>query len=121
MRPKVIILDEPTSLLDPRTAMELVSLIKVLSKVKGITFIVVEHRLDLLTAVADRMVVMNEGTVALEGTPTEVLSDERAIGLGIAVPVVARLYSQLQKSGMDLGPMSLTAEELCAAVNKATK
>jgi energy-coupling factor transporter ATP-binding protein EcfA2 len=78
MKPQIIILDEPTSLLDPLTASELVSLVKQLNHDLNITLLLVEHRLDLLANIADRMVVMSNGEIVLEGTPARVLSDERA-------------------------------------------
>ena len=69
MRPQLVILDEPTSLLDPKTAAELVGLVARLRHELGTTFVVVEHRLDLLVKVADRLVVMYVGRMAMEGAP----------------------------------------------------
>jgi energy-coupling factor transporter ATP-binding protein EcfA2 len=115
MRPKLVILDEPTSLLDPETATELVELVSKLRKELGTTFVVVEHRLDLVARVADRMVVMNQGRKVLDGTPKEVLFGEEASGYGISVPAVARLQRMLEKDGRVregklLGPTELAAE-----------
>jgi energy-coupling factor transporter ATP-binding protein EcfA2 len=76
MKPRLVILDEPTSLLDPKTAAELVDLVARLRKELGATFVVVEHRLDLLGQVADRLVVRDEGRKVLDGTPKEVLFGE---------------------------------------------
>ena len=112
MRPKLVILDEPTSLLDPRTASELVSLIQDLNARLGITFVVVEHRLDLLTKLATRMVVMNEGRKVLDGTPSEVLTNERVGAYGIVVPSATRLYSELAKEGVKLARVPLAPSEL---------
>lgn len=112
MRPKLVILDEPTSLLDPKTASELVSLIQDLNTRLGITFVVVEHRLDLLTKLATRMVVMNEGRKVLDGTPSEVLTNERVGAYGIAVPSATRLYSELAKEGVKLERVPLAPSEL---------
>lgn len=112
MRPKLVILDEPTSLLDPKTASELVSLIQDLNTRLGITFVVVEHRLDLLTKMATRMVVMNEGRKVLDGTPSEVLTNERVGGYGIVVPSATRLYSELAKEGVKLARVPLAPSEL---------
>jgi energy-coupling factor transporter ATP-binding protein EcfA2 len=112
MRPKLIILDEPTSLLDPMTASELVLLIQSLNKELGITFVVVEHRLDLLVRIANRMIVMSNGKKILDGPPEEVLSDERAESLGVLVPPVPKLYSLLAESGISLGRVPLTPKEL---------
>ena len=99
MRPRLVILDEPTSLLDPKTAAELVNLVAKLRRELGTTFLVVEHRLDLLVKVADRMVVMNEGAKVVEGTPKEVLFGDQAEGYGVAVPSVTKLQKMLAKDG----------------------
>ncbi len=121
MRPKLIILDEPTSLLDPRTAMELVDLVGKLRKELGTTFVVVEHRLDLLVKVADRMVVMSQGAKVLDGTPREVLFGEEAEGYGVAVPAVTKLQKMLAKDGRVTTDALLTPEELALEIGKWMK
>lgn len=118
MRPKLVILDEPTSLLDPKTASELVTLISELNRKLGITFVVVEHRLDLLTNVATRMVVMSEGRKVMDGKPAEILSDERVEAYGIAVPSATRLYSELAKEGINLTRVPLSPSELIEELNR---
>lgn len=115
MRPRLVILDEPTSLLDPKTAGELVAIVARLRKELGTTFVIVEHRLDLLVKVADRLVVMNEGKKALEGTPREVLFGEEAERYGVATPAVTRLQRMLAQDGLTrteslLGPGELATE-----------
>jgi energy-coupling factor transporter ATP-binding protein EcfA2 len=121
MRPRLVILDEPTSLLDPKTAAELVGLVAKLRKELGTTFLVVEHRLDLLVKVADRMVVMNEGAKVVEGTPKEVLFGDQAEGYGVAVPSVIKLQKMLAKDGLLRVDGILSPEELAqklAGVNR---
>ena len=100
MRPRLVILDEPTSLLDPKTAAELVELVGRLRKELGTTFVVVEHRLDLLVKVADRIVVMNEGRKALEGTPEEVLFGDEAEAYGVTIPSITKLQKMLAADGV---------------------
>ena len=112
MNPKLIILDEPTSLLDPRTALELVDLLQKLRKENGTTLVVVEHRLDLLVTVADRIVVMNEGTKVLDGSPKDVLFGDLAEGYGISVPAITRLQKLLAKDGRVASDRLLSAKEL---------
>jgi len=112
MRPRLIILDEPTSLLDPKTAMELVDLVARLRKELGTTFVVVEHRLDLLVKVADRIVVMNAGAKVLDGTPRDVLFGEDADGYGVSVPAVTRVQKMLAKDGLAPDDKLLGAAEL---------
>jgi energy-coupling factor transporter ATP-binding protein EcfA2 len=116
MRPRLVILDEPTSLLDPKTASELVDAVARLRKELGTTFVVVEHRLDLLVKVADRMVVMNEGRKALEGTPAEVLFGEEAEKYGVATPASTKLQKMLAKDGLAKEDALMTPAELAAAV-----
>lgn len=116
MRPKLVILDEPTSLLDPKTAAELVDLVGRLRHELGTTFLVVEHRLDLLTRVADRLVVMSDGKKAMEGSPKEVLLNDEAEGFGISVPAVTRLQKMLLMDGRASTERLLSPRELAAAV-----
>jgi len=116
MNPRLVILDEPTSLLDPKTAAELVSLVGRLRKELGTTFVVVEHRLDLLVKVADRMVVMNEGRKVLEGTPKEVLFGDEAEAYGVSVPSVTRVQKMLAADGVLAAERLLGPGELAQAV-----
>ncbi len=118
MRPRLVILDEPTSLLDPRTATEFVGLVARLRKELGMTFVVVEHRLDLLVEVADKMVVMSEGRKVLEGTPREILFGDEAEGYGVAVPAVTRVQKMLVRDGRVASDRLLTAAQLAATLEK---
>jgi energy-coupling factor transporter ATP-binding protein EcfA2 len=121
MNPRLVILDEPTSLLDPKTAAELVGLVGRLRKELGTTFVVVEHRLDLLVRVADRLVVMNEGRKALEGTPKEVLFGDEAEAYGVSVPSVTRVQKMLAADGVLATNRLLSPGELAQAVEGARR
>ncbi|MDE1858251.1 MAG: ABC transporter ATP-binding protein [Thaumarchaeota archaeon] len=112
MRPRLVILDEPTSLLDPKTAGDLVALVAGLRKELGTTFVVVEHRIDLLVKVADRLVVMSEGKKVLEGTPRDVLFGEEAESYGVATPSVTKLQKMLAHDGLATGGALLSPAEL---------
>jgi len=116
MNPRLVILDEPTSLLDPKTAAELVGLVERLRKDLGTTFVVVEHRLDLLVKVADRMVVMSEGKKVLEGTPKEVLFGDEAEAYGVSVPSVTRVQKMLAADGVLTTERLLSPGELAQGV-----
>jgi len=116
MNPRLVILDEPTSLLDPKTAAELVGLVGRLRKELGTTFVVVEHRLDLLVKVADRLVVMNEGKKALEGAPKEVLFGDEAEAYGVSVPSVTKVQKMLATDGVLATDRLLSPGELARAV-----
>ena len=118
MRPKLIILDEPTSLLDPKTALEVVSLIERLNRELGITFIVVEHRLELLIPIAHRLVVMDGGSKVMDGPPQEVLADARVESYGVGVPPISRLYNLLSKGGTRLPRVPETPEEMAEELNR---
>ncbi|MBI3859014.1 MAG: ABC transporter ATP-binding protein [Thaumarchaeota archaeon] len=121
MRPRLVILDEPTSLLDPRTAAELVELVGRLRKETGATFVIVEHRLDLVTRVADRMVVMDRGAKVLDGTPSQVLFGDEAELYGIAVPAATRLQKLLAKDGAVGTDRLMGPEELAAETGRGKK
>jgi energy-coupling factor transporter ATP-binding protein EcfA2 len=117
MQPKLVILDEPTSLLDPMTATELVATVDELRRETGTTFVVVEHRLDLLVRVADRLVVMNDGMKVLEGRPGDVLANKDAEGYGVAVPMLSRLANSLKEDGVRLTSNLLGPAEFAKEVN----
>ncbi|MDV3277262.1 MAG: energy-coupling factor ABC transporter ATP-binding protein [Nitrososphaerales archaeon] len=121
MKPRLVILDEPTSLLDPKTASELVLSVDKLRKETGTTFVVVEHRLDLLVRIADRLVVMNDGRKVMDGRPGDVLANEDAKGYGVAVPVLSKLENSLMGDGVRLSSNLLGPAELADEVNSTVK
>lgn len=114
MEPDILILDEPTSLLDPYTASELVLTIKKLRDTLGMTILIVEHRLDLLANIASRILVLSEGKLVLDGKPRDVLTKSEVIDAGVTVPVITMLHNMLRKKGISLGNSSLTVDELVA-------
>jgi energy-coupling factor transporter ATP-binding protein EcfA2 len=112
MKPKLVILDEPTSLLDPMTARELVSIIKEINRKTGTSFIVVEHRLDLVVTIADRLVVMHEGKKVIDDKPERVLLDYDPEPYGVLVPAITKLQKGLRDDGIIIQGKILTPEEL---------
>lgn len=111
MQPKVLILDEPTAGLDPMGKNNLLELIKTYNQKTGNTVIFVSHNMDDVAQVAQRVIVMNEGEVALQGTVDEVYSQgERLSQLGLDVPEITSLFIELKKSGFDLGDTEYTVE-----------
>src|SRR5436853_6917722 len=102
MKPSVIVLDEPTSFLDPRTAEEVMAAVDTLRRENRITVIVVEHRLDLVGRYAERIVVMDHGRIVADGKFEDVLDSEfdRLSGLGIGLPKVSLLWSLLKRDGL---------------------
>lgn len=111
MKPDVMVLDEPTSFLDPLGAQKIFEVIDDLNKKLGITVILVEHRLDLASRYANRVIVMDEGKVALDGKPLEVFSSERARLIGVGIPKATRLYQILRESGVHLNKVPVNSRE----------
>ena len=101
MRPKILVLDEPTSFLDPKSAEEIVAVIAKLSHDIGLTTLLVEHRLDIVSRYANRVIVMDRGKVELNGAPSEVYND-RARLIGIGLPRVTMLFHLLRTDGFDV-------------------
>jgi len=122
MQPEVIVLDEPTSFLDPLGAKKIFEVIYELNRKLGITVVLVEHRLDLTARYADHIIIMDNGKVVLEGKPREILSSEEARLIGVGIPKATRLYQILQKDGVKLGgTVPLCSEEMAAMLREALK
>jgi energy-coupling factor transporter ATP-binding protein EcfA2 len=120
MQPEVMILDEPTSFLDPLSAKRIFEVIADLNKNLGITVVLVEHRLDLTAAYASHIVIMDEGKIALDGDTREILRSEQARLIGIGIPKATRLYQILKKDGIDLGDaIPLSSTEMAALLRGA--
>jgi len=111
MQPDIMILDEPTSFLDPVGAEKIFEVLNELNKKLGITIILVEHRLDLAAKYANHVIVMNEGKVALTGTPREIFTSEKARLIGIGIPKATKLYQHLKQNGVELRAVPVTPEE----------
>ena len=109
MHPSVLVLDEPTSFLDPKSAEEIVQIIAKLSRELQLTTLLVEHRLDVVSRYANRVVVMDNGKIALNGTPREVYNDKARL-IGIGLPKVTMLFHLLRKDGFDVNN-PITIEE----------
>ena len=116
MKPKILILDEPTSLLDPFTAESLVQLIQSLRETLGITVLIVEHRLDLVAKICDRIVVVDEGKLAFEGSPRKVLSATDVSKFGVTEPTIVKVAKRLSLQGENL---PLDAEELYQSIRSS--
>jgi len=120
MEPEVIVLDEPTSFLDPLGAKKIFEVIYELNKTLGITIVLVEHRLDLTARYANHIIIMDEGKVVLDGEPREILSSEQARLIGVGVPKATQLYYILKKDGVNLGKsVPLSSDEMAAILKEA--
>ena len=113
MEPKCIVLDEPTAMLDPRGRREVMDTIERLGREKGITVILITHHMDE-AARAQRVIVLDKGTVAADGTPEEVFSQVELLhSIGLAAPETVELCWELNKLGFNLPLNKLNAEN-CA-------
>lgn len=114
LRPSIIILDEATSMLDPRGRGEVIETIMKLQQQENITVISITHDLEE-AAKADRIIVMNQGEVYREGTPVEIFQmDEELVELGLDIPFPVKISKMLTLKGINLDRHYLTEEELVA-------
>lgn len=116
IEPTYVILDEPTASLDPRGRHELLDYIQRLHEDTGVTIVLVSHDMDEIARRADRVVVMDSGRVALEGTPVEIFRGnvDRLVSMGLDVPETARLLHGLEELGLEV-PKGLLSVEECAS------
>ncbi len=116
MHPKVIVLDEPTAMLDPSGRKEVIRAVRALNQVEGVTVILITHYMEEIVY-ADQVFVMDQGKIAMEGTPREVFSRvEELKSLRLDVPQVTLLAYELKKRGLELPDGILTTEELVKAL-----
>ena len=115
MHPKCIVLDEPTAMLDPKGRKEVIRAVRALNDVEGITVILITHYMEEIIH-ADKVFVMDEGKIAMQGTPREIFSQvEWLKELRLDVPQVTLLAYELSQRGLDLPKGILTTEELIKA------
>jgi energy-coupling factor transporter ATPase len=120
MQPEIIVLDEPTSFLDPLSAERIFEVIHELNKKLGLTVVLVEHRLDLTAKYADHIIIMNEGNVCFDGKPREILNTEETRLIGVGIPKATLLYHVLRKEGVNLGNVTpLSSKELAKLLMEA--
>ena len=112
MEPRCIVLDEPTAMLDPNGRHEVIRTVRELNKKKGITIILITHYMEEVIH-ADRIYVMDDGEVAMEGTPEEIFSQvEKLKELRLDVPQVTELAHELRQKGVPLPPCILDIDTL---------
>ena len=115
MRPKAIVLDESTAMLDPKGRREIMDTILKLQREKGMAVVLITHYMDEAIA-ADKIHIMNDGEIIASGTPREVFQNEAAIQrAGLELPVAAKVALNLKKAGLNIG-FALTDEELAEEV-----
>lgn len=111
MRPKIIILDEPTAMLDPLGRNEVINTVRELNEVYGITVVLITHNMEE-AVLADRIAVMEDGKIILDGTPKEVFSEyDKLIKTGLDVPQITSLAYELNKDGVNIDADILSVDE----------
>ena len=122
MRPKVLILDEPTAGLDPGGCRDILQNIMDYRSETGSTVLIVTHSMDDAARIADRLVVFNHGRIAFDGTPEEVFSHtQELMDIGLDVPQSARIAQALRARGVALPDSIYTPDQLFAAVQALRK
>ncbi|MBQ7236943.1 MAG: energy-coupling factor transporter ATPase [Clostridia bacterium] len=122
LKPKILVLDESTAMLDPQGRKEVLQVVKKLNKEQKVTVITITHYMDEVVD-ADTVYVMNDGEIALKGTPAEIFKQkDRLKGYGLELPLAAEIADKLIARGVRLPDGILTeerlAEELCALKSK---
>ena len=113
MQPDIIVLDEPTAMLDPQGRQEVVSTVTRLCRENGMTVVLITHHMDECVG-ADRLVVMSEGRIVADGSPAAVFSQVELMEReGLTVPETTRLLFDLRAEGFDL-PLDALDTEACA-------
>ncbi len=111
MKPECIILDEATSMLDPIGRREVIKVLKQLNREENITIIHITHHMDE-AAIANRLIIIDQGQIVLDGTPQEVFSNvEKVKSLGLDVPQVTELLYNLKRQGFDIPKLPLSVDE----------
>jgi cobalt/nickel transport system ATP-binding protein len=101
MKPQILVLDEPTSALDPKTSSNLVGLLTKLNHELGITLVFATHDVDLVPLLADRVVLMDRGSIQFNGTPAEAFREKDLLGrLNLRLPLIAQLAEGLMYDGL---------------------
>ena len=117
MEPQTLVLDEPCAGLDPRGREEILGLISDLHRESGATIVMVSHSMDDVAALAERVIVMNHGSVVMDGTPREVFAKgEELRAIGLDVPQAVELAQKLREKGFDIPEGIYRMDEIRAAV-----
>ena len=122
LKPKILVLDESTAMLDPQGRKEVLSVVEKLNKEQGVTVINITHYMDEVVK-ADKVYVINDGEIALSGTPAQIFERKEQIkAYGLELPLTAVIAQKLVDAGVPVNPNTLTEEELekelCALLQK---
>lgn len=121
MRPKCIVLDEPTAMLDPNGRKEVIRTVHELNKKENVTVLLITHYMEEVID-ADKVIVMDQGKVVMQGTPREIFSHvEELKSYRLDVPQATLVAHELKKAGLDLPDGILSNEELVEELQKLRK
>lgn len=119
MKPKILILDEPTAGLDPQGRKDILNLISKLQKEQGITVILVSHSMEDVAEYVDRIMVINKGSIELDGTPKEVFAHEdKLTECGLSVPKVTGAMMLLRRNGIPVRTDVITVDEAVEEIKR---
>ncbi len=119
LMPDILVLDEPTAELDPLSSLQIYSMLRMLNEKMKITIIVVEQKIMLLSEFSKRLLIINEGSIFLDGMPQEVLKDtEKLHKIGVNCPRVATLATNLIEKKLYSGAVPVNVDEAEIMVNK---
>ena len=122
MKPKILILDEPTAGLDPKGRDDILDQIQLLHKMRGITIILVSHSMEDIAKYVERLVVMNHGEAVFDDTPRKVFSHYQELEkMGLAAPQITYIMHALKEKGLDVDVNAITVEEAKDSILKALK
>lgn len=122
MRPEILILDEPTAGLNPKAHDDILEMVKAIHENEGITIFLISHNMNDIAAMADKVIVMDKGRVAMTGTPMEVFSrGEELKAMGLALPDPMELTVRLKAAGLDVDTRCLTMDEAADEIAKVLK
>lgn len=122
LKPKILVLDESTAMLDPQGRKEVLSVVEKLNKEQGVTVVNITHYMDEVVK-ADKVYVINDGEIALSGTPAQIFERKEQIkAYGLELPLSTVIAQKLVDFGVPVNPKTLTEEELekelCALLQK---
>lgn len=119
MKPEVLILDEPTAGLNPKAHADILEMVELIRKRENNITFLVSHNMNDIARMSDKVLVMNNGKLAMEGTPQEVFSREAELkAMGLALPDAMEIIVSLKKAGMDIEGSCLTIDEAADKIAK---
>jgi len=122
LMPDILVLDEPTAELDPQSSLQIFNMLRMLNEKMGITIIVVEQKIMLLSEFAKRLLIINDGSIYLDGAPQEVLKDTVALKqIGVNCPRVASLANNLSERKIYNGAVPINIVEAETMVRSVIK